>query len=144
MQKSVGLVLTTCLMLFAAQTILSQEKEKDSTKKATEELPLEPERSVSFTTDTGTWISLDVSPDGKTIVFDMMGDLFTIPISGGKATQITSGMKYDVPPRYSPDGKADLIMYGPLILQQKKKSRSANTKAMCSFLRIGRQMVITS
>ena len=39
----------------------------------------------NFTTDEGTWMNLDVSPDGKTIAFDMMGDIYTIPISGGKA-----------------------------------------------------------
>lgn len=78
----------------------------DSTKKATKELPLEPERNISFTTDSGTWISLDVSPDGKSIVFDLMGDIYSIPIQGGKATRITSGMAYDVHPRYSPDGKS--------------------------------------
>jgi len=81
-------------------------KEIDSTKKATKELPLEPERTISFSTDKGTWISLDVSPDGQQIVFDLMGDIYTIPISGGEATQITSGLAYDVHPRYSPDGKS--------------------------------------
>ena len=38
--------------------------------------------------------------------FDMMGDLYSIPISGGTATRITEGMPYDVHPRYSPDGKS--------------------------------------
>ena len=79
-------------------------KKADSTKKATKELPLEPERNISFTTNEGTWLSLDVHPDGSTIIFDMMGDLYTIPITGGKATKITKGMPYDVHPRYSPDG----------------------------------------
>lgn len=83
-----------------------KEKEKDSTKKATKNLPLEPERTVSFTTDKGTWISLDVSPDGSTIVFDLMGDIYSMPITGGKAEPITSGMAYDVHPKYSPDGKS--------------------------------------
>lgn len=69
-------------------------------------LPLEPARNISFTTTEGTWISLDVSPDGQTIVFDMMGDLYRMPISGGKAERITEGMAYDVHPRYSPDGKS--------------------------------------
>ncbi|QLG46334.1 amidohydrolase family protein [Costertonia aggregata] len=81
-------------------------KEKDSTKKATKELPLEPQRNISFSTDKGTWISLDVSPDGKTLVFDLMGDIYTMPITGGKATAITAGLAYDVHPRYSPDGKS--------------------------------------
>jgi len=84
-------------------------KEADSTKKATKELPLEPERTISFTADKGTWISLDVSPDGKTIVFDLMGDIYSMPITGGKATAITTGIAYDVHPRFSPDGQS--VMY---------------------------------
>jgi Tol biopolymer transport system component len=68
-------------------------------------LPLEPTRHVRFTTDEVTWMSLDVSPDGKTIVFDLLGDLYTVPITGGKATRITSGMAFDAQPRFSPDGK---------------------------------------
>ncbi len=49
-------------------------------------------------------MSLDVSPDGRTIVFDMMGDLYTIPIAGGTATSITTGPAWDVQPTFSPDG----------------------------------------
>jgi Tol biopolymer transport system component len=67
-------------------------------------LPLESARKAEFTATKGTWISLDVSPDGKTIVFDLLGDLYTMPMEGGKATRITSGLAYDAQPRYSPDG----------------------------------------
>jgi Tol biopolymer transport system component len=70
-----------------------------------EGLPLKPERTISFTTDVGSWLSLDVSPDGQTIVFDHLGDLFTIPMAGGKATPLTRGMAVDAQPRFSPDGK---------------------------------------
>lgn len=97
------------LILLVATTIVAQEKvdeKKDSTKVATKELPLEPERKLSFNTQQGTWMSLDVHPNGKEIIFDMMGDLYTIPISGGKATKITNGMAYDVHPRYSPNGNS--------------------------------------
>lgn len=68
-------------------------------------LPLQPARWARFTTDKGTWISLDVSPDGRTIVFDLLGDLYTIPITGGRATRLTQGLAHDMQPRYSPDGK---------------------------------------
>ena len=68
-------------------------------------LPLKPERTLRFTTDEGTWISLDVSPDGNTIVFDLLGDLYSIPIVGGQATRVTSGMPWDGMPRWSPDGE---------------------------------------
>ncbi|WP_301400411.1 amidohydrolase family protein [Polaribacter huanghezhanensis] len=97
------------VLTFLATTLVAQEKvdqKKDSTKVATKELPLEPERKLSFNTQEGTWMSLDVHPNGKEIMFDMMGDIYTIPISGGKATKITKGMAYDVHPRYSPDGNS--------------------------------------
>jgi len=74
------------------------EREKD------EDLPLEGARHFSMSTDRGTWISLDVGPDGEQIVFDLMGDLYLIPFSGGEATRITSGMEFDSQPRFSPDG----------------------------------------
>jgi Tol biopolymer transport system component/imidazolonepropionase-like amidohydrolase len=63
-------------------------------------------RPVSFKTTEGTWMSLDVSPDGRTIVFDLLGDLYTLPIAGGAATRITQGSAYDTQPRWSPDGRS--------------------------------------
>ena len=68
-------------------------------------LPLDVGRHAEFTATKGTWISLDVSPDGQSIVFDLLGDLYTMPIAGGTATRLTSGLAYDAQPRYSPDGK---------------------------------------
>ena len=68
-------------------------------------LPLITERSLSFTTSEATWLSLDLSSDGKTIVFELLGDLYTLPIAGGQATRITSGQAYDMQPAFSPDGK---------------------------------------
>src|ERR1044071_4155948 len=68
-------------------------------------LPLTPTKPLKFTTDEGTWLSLDLSPDGRTIVFELLGDLYTLPIEGGKATRITSGQAFDAQPHYSPDGK---------------------------------------
>ncbi len=68
-------------------------------------LPLTQGRTARFTTSRATWTSLDVSPDGQTIVFDMLGDLYRLPIAGGKATKLTSGLAYDAQPRWSPDGK---------------------------------------
>ncbi len=83
---------------------------KDTTKYTSfKDLPLKPQRMVSFNTTEGTWTSLDISPDGKTIVFDMMGDLFTVPATGGKATPLTRGIAFDSHPRWSPDGKKILF-----------------------------------
>ncbi|HKG92797.1 MAG TPA: amidohydrolase, partial [Gemmatimonadaceae bacterium] len=69
------------------------------------DLPLKTTRELKFTTDEGTWLSLDVSSDGRTIVFDLMGDLYTMPMAGGKATRITDGPALDAQPRFSPDGR---------------------------------------
>ena len=68
-------------------------------------LPITPVRTLRFTTDEATWISLDVSPDGKAIAFDILGDLYTVPVTGGTATRLTSGMAWDCMPRWSPDGR---------------------------------------
>ena len=62
-------------------------------------------KEVEFTTDEGTWMNLDVSPDGKTIVFDMLGDIYTIPLKGGKAKPLRTGLAWEVQPRFSPDGQ---------------------------------------
>jgi len=58
-----------------------------------------------FTTDEGTWMNLDVSPDGKTIIFDMLGDIYSMPISGGHATPLRTGLPFEVQPKFSPDGQ---------------------------------------
>ncbi len=70
-----------------------------------EGLPLTPGRTLSMTATEGSWMSLDVSPDGRTVVFDLLGDLWTVPLSGGEATQLTRGMGFDAMPRFSPDGE---------------------------------------
>jgi Tol biopolymer transport system component len=61
--------------------------------------------TFKLTTDEGTWMNLDVSPDGKTIVFDLLGDIYSMPISGGKATVLRAGLAYEIQPKFSPDGK---------------------------------------
>jgi len=66
-------------------------------------------KKVTITTDEGTWMNLDVSPDGKTIVFDLLGDIYSMPVTGGKATLLAGGKAWEIQPRFSPDGK--LISY---------------------------------
>ncbi len=60
---------------------------------------------VPIDVEEGTWLSVDVAPDGAEIVFDLLGDLYTISIGGGEAKALTSGLAWDMQPRYSPDGK---------------------------------------
>ncbi len=88
------------------QDAAEQEKDKKGEKKDEKKgLPLKSERKIEFTTDEGTWISLDVSPDGKTIVFELIGDIYTLPIEGGQAKLIDGGMAFDSQPKFSPDGQ---------------------------------------
>ncbi|HXN64263.1 MAG TPA: amidohydrolase family protein [Candidatus Acidoferrales bacterium] len=81
----------------------SGEGAKKDEKKAT--LPMKPERKLQINTDEGTWMSLDVSPDANTILFELLGHIYTVPLAGGTATAVTTGMPFDSQPRYSPDGK---------------------------------------
>ncbi|WP_069133395.1 amidohydrolase family protein [Rhodohalobacter halophilus] len=59
---------------------------------------------ISFETDEGTWMNVDVSPDGTEIVFDLLGDIYIMPIEGGEATVLREGLAYEIQPRFSPDG----------------------------------------
>jgi imidazolonepropionase-like amidohydrolase/Tol biopolymer transport system component len=63
-------------------------------------------KKVIINTDEGTWMNLDVSPNGKNLVFDLLGDIYTIPVTGGKAVLLAGGKSWEVQPRYSPDGKS--------------------------------------
>jgi Tol biopolymer transport system component len=88
----------------SAQDAPAQKADPPKSGTPKKDLPLEPTRTISFETSEGSWISLDVAPDGKTIVFELLGDLYTLPMTGGTATRITSGMAFDSQPRFSPDG----------------------------------------
>ena len=67
-------------------------------------LPLQTTRKIEFNTDEGTWLSIDVSRDGKTVLFDLLGDLYSLPIEGGDARRLTSGLAFDSQAVFSPDG----------------------------------------
>ena len=73
-------------------------------------LPLEATRSLDINTDQGTWMSLDVHPDGSKLLFDLLGDIYELPIQGGKATRITEDLAFDSHPKYSPDGNSILFL----------------------------------
>jgi imidazolonepropionase-like amidohydrolase/Tol biopolymer transport system component len=67
--------------------------------------PPGPKATVDIDTRTGTWMSVDVSPDGQRLVFDLLGDLYTLPIAGGEATPLTHSMAWEMQARWSPDGR---------------------------------------
>ncbi len=61
-------------------------------------------REIPLDVRSGTWMSVDVSPDGSRVLFDLLGDIYELPIAGGEAKSLTSGLAWDMQPRYSPDG----------------------------------------
>ncbi len=115
-RKPVALVLLGLLGLFACNVAAAsapgdddEDGEADVEEVEEEEewdvdAPPGAARTLSIDVDSGTWMSLDVSPDGETIVFDLLGDLYTIPFEGGEARSLGSGMAWDMQPRFSPDG----------------------------------------
>eukprot|EP01136_Pigoraptor_vietnamica_P027144 Opistho-1_new@83106 len=62
-------------------------------------------RTIALDTRSGTWMGVDVSPDGKTLVFDLLGDLYVMPITGGEAKALTHTIAWEHQARFSPDGK---------------------------------------
>jgi len=106
MRQSLAAALLVLLLPLLTATLHAQVAPATPTSPTPRlELPLKADRTINLDTDEGTWISLDVSPDGQTIVFDLLGDLYVLPMAGGSATALTSGMAFDAQPRFSPDGK---------------------------------------
>jgi Tol biopolymer transport system component len=68
-------------------------------------LPMRSGREIRFTTQEGTWLSPDLSPDGRQILFELLGDLYLIDSGGGVARPVATGMPFDSQPSFSPDGK---------------------------------------
>ncbi len=95
-----------------AQDEPKPEETKDEKKddKKPEGLPLKAAGVIKFTTEEGTWMSLDVSPDGQWIVFDLLGDIYMLPIAGGEAKRIHGGMSFESQPVFSPDGKSIVFL----------------------------------
>lgn len=64
-------------------------------------------RDIAFTTSEGTWMSVDISADGRWIVFDLLGHVYRVPVAGGTAECLTqsSGVAMNFQPRFSPDGR---------------------------------------
>ena len=62
-------------------------------------------KNFNISTNEGTWMNLDVSADGKEIIFDLLGDIYVMPVSGGTAMVLSGGVAWDIQPRFSPDGK---------------------------------------
>jgi imidazolonepropionase-like amidohydrolase/Tol biopolymer transport system component len=62
-------------------------------------------KQVPINVDEGSWIDVDVSPDGQSIAFALLGDIYTMSIAGGTPIRIAEGLAWEVQPRFAPDGK---------------------------------------
>jgi imidazolonepropionase-like amidohydrolase/Tol biopolymer transport system component len=85
--------------------VQSEQEKREGHPAKQNGLSLKAVRKIEFSTDEGTWISLDVSSDGRKIVFDLAGHLYALSIDGGNAVPITSGFSFESQPRFSPSGK---------------------------------------
>ncbi|MFV0388004.1 MAG: amidohydrolase family protein [Pyrinomonadaceae bacterium] len=96
-----------CVALLLAAFVygFSQEADGKKDKKWDVLNPSFPLHSVHIETDETTWSSLDVSPDGKKFVFDMLGDIYIVDIAGGNARALTQDFAWNIQPAISPDGK---------------------------------------
>jgi imidazolonepropionase-like amidohydrolase/Tol biopolymer transport system component len=94
-------VAASAMALAIATPALAQEEGAAEWDVANPPLPT---RQVNIDVTEGTWMNVDVSPDGGTIAFDLLGDIYTMPVTGGTATRIASGLPYEAQPRFSPDG----------------------------------------
>ena len=97
-------IVAIAVLAFSAVPTRAQETPSPTDSLATESLPLEPTREIRFTTSEGSWMSVDISPDGTTLVFDLLGDLYTLPAAGGTAMPLMTGPAFESQPRFSPDG----------------------------------------
>ena len=106
--RGTGGLAATAVLFLAASAFPTPAAPQDTPARtdslATESLPLEPTREIRFRATEGSWISVDISPDGTTLVFDLLGDLYTLPVEGGTATPLMTGPAFESQPRYGPDG----------------------------------------
>jgi imidazolonepropionase-like amidohydrolase/Tol biopolymer transport system component len=98
-----GLGLGLAVNLLAAAAIASENSENND--KWDVSSPPGPAGTIEIDVERGTWMNVDVSPDGRQIVFDLLGDIYIMPREGGEADALTSGMAWNMQPRFSPDGE---------------------------------------
>ena len=106
MVRNLLYVLATLAFCIDVQGQKNNDKEE---KKWDVNDPGGPFKEVSFTVSEGTWMNLDLSPDGSEIIFDLLGDIYTMPAAGGKARLLRGGHAFEVQPRFSPDGNKILF-----------------------------------
>ncbi|MBX3241859.1 MAG: PD40 domain-containing protein [Chitinophagaceae bacterium] len=103
------LAICCSLFLFSSAQPPKDSAKQNAVKWDVNNPPGQNYREVSFTVEEGTWMNLDVSPKGDLIVFDLLGDIYSMPVTGGSARVLRQGLAYEVQPRFSPDGSRILF-----------------------------------
>jgi imidazolonepropionase-like amidohydrolase/Tol biopolymer transport system component len=103
-RRSVALLALALLAAARGDAFGHDEAPKEKKPKWSVEDPGGTYRTFAMDATEGTWMAVDLSPDGKTLVFDLLGDIYTMPATGGDATCIAEGLPYEHQPRWSPDG----------------------------------------
>jgi len=105
MHKSTLHWLAGIVALTGSLGAVAQDKKPADDKKWNVATPHGSFKKIEITTSEGTWMNLDISPDGKEIIFDLLGDIYSLPVTGGEAKLLSGGHPFEVQPRFSPDGK---------------------------------------
>lgn len=113
MTKRIKKIVAITMMIVTSLSTISinaQEDAKSKTPRENEEKwsvnsPQGIFKDAKIDVTSGTWMNVDISPDGETLVFDLLGDIYTMPIKGGKATALMTDIAWQMQPRFSPDGK---------------------------------------
>ena len=105
-----SLALSIALMLGTSHHAFAEDDATNTTDKTQAEKWSVNSPQGEFTTAKidvrqGTWMNVDISPDGQILVFDLLGDIYTLPIEGGEATALMTDIAWQMQPRFSPDGK---------------------------------------
>ena len=110
-----GLAAAASLAILALPPALADAQEAPAQRDslATESLPLEPTREIRFTTDEGSWMSVDISPDGTTLVFDLLGDLYTRAGRGRHGDAADDRARIREPAAVQPGRLGDRLRVGP-------------------------------
>lgn len=97
-------LLVSVLLFFPLKSLSTQESDAKAWNVNAPDFTA-PATTVDLDLDEGTWMSVDVSPDGQHIVFDLLGNIYLIPVSGGEAELLVGDHSWDIQPRFSPDGR---------------------------------------
>ena len=97
------LIAAAVALSISASTISAEDLTKE--KKWDVNAPQGSFNDITINVTEGTWLNIDISPDGKEIVFDLLGDIYKMPMTGGKATHLINGIAWHMQPKFSPDGK---------------------------------------